>query len=226
MHGLTYLIHCPKSVMQCSMHVLLSDRYTQHQLPLHLAMLYTKQRGYILWRGPSPIDGKPIVVIAVMNSSNRKTGNMIQIYILRDDINPLSAIDSADDYSICGDCPHRKQPNGSRSCYVNVGQSVMSVWRAYQAGRYKLLWTNEELEAAFKGRGVRWGAYGDPACIPFELVYWLSSIASNHTGYTHQWRQEFAQPFKGVFMASCDGFTDYCDAMVSGWKSFNVVPIT
>ena len=25
-------------------------------------------------------------------------------------------------------------------------------------------------------------------------------------------------------MASCDGFSDYCDASISGWKSFNVVP--
>ena len=71
---------------------------------------------------------------------------MIQTYILRDDIDPLSAIASADDYSICGNCRHRKQADGSRSCYVNIGQSVMSVWRAYQAGRYKELWTNEELE--------------------------------------------------------------------------------
>jgi hypothetical protein len=187
-------------------------------------MHYTKQRGYVLHRGPSPIDGKPIVVIAVMNSSNRKTGNMIQTYILRDDLDPLSAVNSGDDASVCGDCPHRKQPDGSRSCYVNVGQSVMAVWRAYQAKKYKELWTNEELEYVFSGRGIRWGAYGDPACIPHKLVAWLNKHAANHTGYTHQWRAEFASPFKGVFMASCDGFTDYCDAMVSGWKSFTVTP--
>ena len=185
---------------------------------------FTQHRGYVLWRGPSPIDGKPIVVIAVLRSSNRKTGDMIQTYILRDDLNPLSAIASADDYSICGDCPHRKQPDGTRSCYVNIGQSVMSVWKAYKAGRYKELWTNEELEHVVRDRGIRWGAYGDPACIPFELVWWLNSFADNHTGYTHQWREEFASPFKGVFMASCDGFSDYCDASLAGWKSFTVVP--
>ena len=45
--------------------------------------------GAIIYRGPSLLDGKPIVVIAVgLNSSskNRKTGNMLQTYILRDDI--------------------------------------------------------------------------------------------------------------------------------------------
>ena len=185
---------------------------------------FTQQRGYVLWRGPSPIDGKPIVVIAVVRSANRKTGDMIQVFILCDDLNPLLALELGHDASICGNCPHRKQADGSRSCYVNIGQSVMSVWKAYKAGRYKELWTNEELEHVVSGRGIRWGAYGDPACIPHKLVGWLNKHAANHTGYTHQWREQFASPFKGVFMASCDGFTDYCDAMVSGWKSFTVTP--
>lgn len=185
---------------------------------------FTPQRGYVLWRGPSPIDGKPIVVLMTTKSVNRKTGNMLQTYILRDDLDPLSAIASADDYSVCGNCRHRKQADGTRSCYVNIGQSVMSVWKAYKAGRYKELWSNEELEHVVSGRGIRFGAYGDPACIPHKLVVWLNKHADNHTGYTHQWREQFASPFKGVFMASCDGFTDYCDASIAGWRSFNVVP--
>ena len=54
-----------------------------------MALSFTRQRGYVLWRGPSPIDGKPIVVIAVVKSANRKTGNMIQVFILCDDLNHL-----------------------------------------------------------------------------------------------------------------------------------------
>ena len=94
-----------------------------------MALRFTQQRGYVLHRGPSPIDGKPIIVLMTTKSVNRKTGNMLQTYILRDDLDPLSAIASADDYSVCGNCRHRKQADGTRSCYVNIGQSVMSVWR-------------------------------------------------------------------------------------------------
>ena len=76
----------------------------------------TRPNGYVLWEGASPLDQAPIVVIATMNSSNVKTGNMIQTWILRSDINPVQAVNDGNDYSICGDCPHRKNDQGQRSC--------------------------------------------------------------------------------------------------------------
>ena len=36
-------------------------------------------KGYVLHEGPSPFDGQPIVSIATLHSSNRKTGDMVQI---------------------------------------------------------------------------------------------------------------------------------------------------
>jgi len=75
-----------------------------------------KHNGYILQRGVSPIDGNPFVVIMTMSTSNRKTGDMIQVWILRDDVNPVAAVAMGDDITICGDCPHRKQADGTRSC--------------------------------------------------------------------------------------------------------------
>ena len=95
-----------------------------------------KHNGYILQRGVSPIDGKPFVVIMTMSTSNRKTGDMIQVWILRDDVNPVAAVATGDDITICGDCPHRKQSDGTRSCYVNVGQAPNSIWKAYKRGSY------------------------------------------------------------------------------------------
>ena len=41
--------------------------------------------GIILWEGKSELDGKPIVLIAIDHSSNSKTGDMVQTYILRSD---------------------------------------------------------------------------------------------------------------------------------------------
>jgi hypothetical protein len=192
-------------------------------------------KGFIIDRGLSPIDGKPYVAILTLKSTNRKTGDMAQVFILREDINPVAAIATGDDYSICGNCPHRKDALGQRSCYVNVGQGPNSVWKAYKRGAYKVLdyigykdlpsngFFYSILERFLKGRRIRWGAYGDPAIINPQVVNLLNSYAQGHTGYTHQWREEFASPFKGTFQASCDGFNDYLEATAHGWKTFVVV---
>jgi hypothetical protein len=194
-----------------------------------------KVKGFIIDRGLSPIDGQPYVAILILKSTNRKTGDMAQVFILREDINPVAAIATGDDYSICGNCPHRKDALGQRSCYVNVGQGPNSVWKAYKRGAYKVLdYVDRKnlpsnglfysvIEAILKGRRIRWGAYGDPSIINPQVVNLFNSYAEGHTGYTHQWREEFAQPFKGTFQASCDGFNDYLEATAHGWKTFVVV---
>ena len=183
-----------------------------------------KPLGYILDEFNSPIDGSPCVAILTLNSSNRKTGNMAQVWILRSDINPVEALNTGEDVSICGDCPHRKQEDGGRSCYVNVGQAPNSVYKAYKAGKYVKDPMCLESIKAVKGRSIRFGAYGDPAIMRPFIVKTLIRACKSHTGYTHQWRQRFADQFVGLFMASCDGFNDYLDATSNGWKTFSVVP--
>ena len=183
-----------------------------------------KPLGYVIDKGSSPIDGKPYVAILTTNSSNRKTGNMCQVWILRSDINPVEAVQTGSDYSICGDCPHRKQADGTRSCYVNVGQAPNSVYKAFKAGKYRSDLHCIDAVDVVKGRKIRWGAYGDPAVINPFVVMLLNKKAAGHTGYTHQWREPFAQVFKGMFMASSDGANDYVDATLAGWHTFSVVP--
>ncbi len=182
-----------------------------------------KIKGFIIDKGLSPIDGKPYVAILTIKSTNRKTGNMAQVFILREDINPVAAIATGEDYSICGNCPHRKDDLGKRSCYVNVGQGPNSVWKAYKRGVYSEDWRDAEITKALKGRKIRWGAYGDPAIINPDIVVFLNNIAIGHTGYTHQWRESWAQCYNGTFQASCDGFNDYLIATAHGWKTFVVV---
>ena len=41
-----------------------------------------KPKGYVLWRGLSPINRQPIVAVLTITSANRKTGNMAQVWIL------------------------------------------------------------------------------------------------------------------------------------------------
>lgn len=179
--------------------------------------------GFIIDQGLSPIDGKPYVAILTVKSSNRKTGNMAQVWILREDLNPVEAVSIGEDYSICGNCPHRKDANGKRSCYVNVGQGPNSIWKAYKRGKYQWVEHTADLIKVLKNRKIRWGAYGDPSIIDPMIVKELNSYASGHTGYTHQWKQPFAAPYVGIFQASCDGFQDYLDATANGWKTFTVV---
>jgi hypothetical protein len=98
----------------------------------------------IIYKGPSRIDGAPIVVLATYSNRNTKTGAVVQTYILREDINPLEASKTGADASICGTCPLRGTPTSDparkqavgRRCYVNLGQGVLIVWRAYVNGVY------------------------------------------------------------------------------------------
>lgn len=183
-----------------------------------------KSNGYILYRGPSLLDGAPIVVIATgfaQKSSNRKTGGMIQTYILRQDIDPVTAVRTGKDASICGDCPHRGtsdgQRNSGRTCYVNVGQGALSVWKSYLAGGYPL-WDGYGVN----GRKVRLGTYGDPAAAPAHVWEALLRDSSGHTGYTHQWRNPNAAHLRSLCMASADSPADAALAQSMGWRTFRV----
>ena len=152
----------------------------------------------IIYKGPSLLDGQPIVVIATYSNRNTKTGHVVQTYILRSDINPLEASKTGADFSICGNCPMRGEPTTDpnrkiakgRKCYVNLGQGVLIVFKSFLRGVYK------EGDPAEMGRGrfVRVGTYGDPAAVPQRVWELLLSDADGFTAYTHQkpWRPEIA----------------------------------
>ena len=179
-----------------------------------------KPNGAILYRGPSMLDGAPIVVIATGltgKSRNAKTGDMVQTWILRDDVDPHDATKGGEDASICGDCVHRPALGGS--CYVKVFQAPKSVWKAFQRGVY-----SEGLDYAVQaaaGRMVRLGSYGDPAAVPLRVWEAFTSLAEGWTGYTHQWRTAPAG-FKPLVMASADSEAEGIIARVSGWRTFRV----
>ena len=178
-----------------------------------------KARGTILYEGPSLLDGAPIVAIATHESANDKTGDMVQTWILRQDVTPLAAVKSGADVSVCGQCPHRGPRaffgHPRRTCYVNVGQAPQGVWKAWVRGVYR----HGPLPA---WKPVRVGSYGDPAAVPFEV--WeplLSPDAPRRTGYTHQWRAA-DERLRSLVMASCDSPSEAIDAARAGWRTFLV----
>ena len=157
----------------------------------------TAARGAVLYRGPSQINGENVVAIAIYSSRNAKTGNMAQVYILRDDMSPRDAVNSGADEAICGHCPHR-----GTTCYVQVDRGPSMVYKSFIKGSYD---EPETIDGALAGYKIRWGAYGDPAALPLWVLRQASQGCVGVTGYTHQWR-------------ICDpGFTEFCMASVDDW---------
>lgn len=190
---------------------------------LSLNVVDTKFNGTIIYKGPSLINGKPIVVIATglnRTSKNAKTGEFIQTYILSDEGDrPTDAINSGKDESVCGDCIHRKE-NGWGTCYVNLGQGPQKVYEAYQRGIYPNF-NPSMLDDYFSGRIIRIGAYGDPAAIPTHIWKMLAGVSAGWTGYTHQWRK--CDPaLKEYCMASVETPAQQAKARAKGWKTFRV----
>lgn len=179
-----------------------------------------KPSGYIIYRGASLLDDKPIVVVAITGkSSNSKTGDMVQTYILADNgKSPVESAKALDDVSVCGDCKHRRGLGGS--CYVNLGQGP----RAVMDGVIRGIYPDNIINAAFAvhKRKVRLGTYGDPAAVPAYVWETLLSGADSHTGYTHQWQKEKADHVKQWCMASVDTPKEMAIAKMEGWRTFRV----
>lgn len=189
-----------------------------------------KPSGYIIYRGASLLDDKPIVVVAITGkSSNSKTGDMVQTYILADNgKSPVESAKALDDVSVCGDCKHRRGLGGS--CYVNLGQGPRAVMDGVMRGIYydgagdpypedAALWG---AMIASRGRKIRLGTYGDPAAVPAYVWEKLTFQASGHTGYTHQWKNGKADHVKQWCMASVDTPKEMAIAKMEGWRTFRV----
>lgn len=188
--------------------------------------------GAIIWEGKSAIDGAPIMVIATGTktgkSRNGKTGDLVQTWILRADIDPVTATKTGDDSSICGACPHRGETavidgeavNLNRACYVTVFQAPLNVWKTAKRGVYPRM-KGENARALLAGRNVRLGAYGDPAAVPFYVWESILADSARGTGYTHQWRECDAR-FARYCMASADSAQEAQEAQAMGYRTFRV----
>jgi hypothetical protein len=192
--------------------------------------------GVVIYRGPSMLDGQPIVAIAtglVRNSTNVKTGAMVQTWIMRSDVSPVAAVNDGSDASVCGSCPLRGDVvdtasagspialrNVGRACYVTLFQAPLGVFESCGRGLYPDAGVNR-LAKLFAGRLVRIGSYGDPAAVPLAIWTAMLGKAAGHTGYTHQWRN-FPE-LAAIVMASCDTAGDRIAAKMLGFRTFRVV---
>jgi hypothetical protein len=178
--------------------------------------------GFVVWQGPSLIDKEPLVVVANgfrNQSMNRKTGPMVQVYILREDVPPWGAIMHGQDHSICGDCKFRATGSlgSGRTCYVQVWPYVETIWKTYRRGSYIPLCDHEG--DPFFAKFVRIGTYGDPAAVPTYVWQEIIKGAAGWTAYTHGWKT-CDQALKNIAMASVDTPEEFAEARAMGWRTF------
>jgi hypothetical protein len=169
--------------------------------------------GYLLW------ENSDIVCLAILESTNDKTGNMIQIYFLVKAEKPHLAVKSGLDSKVCFDCPKRGE-----DCYVVTFQGPRQVWISWTLGKYPYL-PMEDYPKVFGARETRFGAYGDPVSVPFELLAAIAAASQAFTGYTHQWAKAGFQQYRALLMASADSQADRLAANALGWRAFRVRPL-
>lgn len=175
--------------------------------------------GYVLYSGPSVLDGSPIVVIATMSTKNEKTGAMIQTWIMRSDMSPTEASQKKVDDAVCGMCPHRTSLQGA--CYVTLHQAPLSIYRAWKRGNYKELDQHDLIH--FTDKRVRLGAYGDPAAAPYSVWEKIVKASAGHTGYTHQIaHKKFDTRIATLCQISADTEKQAAAAQKKGYKTFRV----
>ena len=185
--------------------------------------------GYVAYEGPSIIDGAPIVVIinkVHTASKNDKTGAIVQSFIIRSDVDPVQALQTGDDVSVCGQCEHRPvlaRKTGKAQCYVQVAKSVLSVYNAYKRGRY-IKADAATIAAALAGKIVRIGTYGDPAAAPVQMWTQITRYAAGRRGYTHQWDMAGfdVDAWAPLVMASADTIDQAAKANLMGMRVFRV----
>jgi hypothetical protein len=149
-------------------------------------------------------------------SQNRKTGAVIQSYIL--DLERL--VDEPAVFGAkCQACPL------VRTCYVS--QDKLAVRRALvkalggESQSYVELSSIEELLPLLRGRFVRFGTYGDPSALPLEWLKLITPLLSGWTGYTHFY-SSIDQEYSRFYMASVESPETYAAALALGYRVFYV----
>ena len=180
----------------------------------------SKFNGVELYRGPSVLDGSPIVVILTFKSSNPKTGDMMQLYIMRADMGPLEASKRKLDAAVCGNCSLRHSLGGA--CYVVLIHGPSVVYKTWLGGKYPVY--SPEHDKRIASRKVRLGAYGDPAAVPYSVLKNLTDAALGFTGYTHQLQHKNFDPRVLEFcQVSTDTAKQTKQAHAAGNGSFRIV---
>lgn len=170
----------------------------------------------VLYDGPSVVDpSRNVVVLGVEHSSNRKTGDQVQIYFLLRDHRPYEVYVSEQlRHTICQGCAI----GDAQACYLQWENGPTSVWMRYQRGGA----TPSSEYRAF-GRSVRLGAAGNPSAAPLEVTQTALRYARAWTGFEHDWFNPANQGFRSYCMASVETLDQRAVAKELGWRTYRVM---
>lgn len=171
-----------------------------------------------------------IVIISYGKTSNKKIATpsetIVQTYTFSEEQYRLANLGRkitmkeffAADGTNCLDCPfsgnqfaagtYAKNAKGKRiTCYthkVMQYSGFLSMLRSFDLSKvtYYTPTMAEDIIKLSAGKYVRFGTYGEPSLIPFELIRGMAAVAKSYTGYTHQWNKPWAKEFGAFFMAS------------------------
>jgi hypothetical protein len=179
-------------------------------------------KGFVAWEGPSRFTGAPIAAIVTgtttRGSENRKTGPMLQAWVLLQDESPMAAKRQNHDDAVCGSCALRGRDGINSACFVTPWQSPKAVYDSYKLGQYPRLGPDGQ-QRMVAGRQMRVTAYGDPAAVPTPVWVSLLTTLTGWVGYTHAWRA--ADPeLRWLVMASAHTAADAIAADAAGWRVF------
>ena len=153
---------------------------------------------------------------ALNGSNNRKTGDMVQTYL----IDKERLISEPKTFGAkCEACPMVNK------CYVS--RDKLSVRKALvkltqgEATSYAFA-TLDEVLPLLQGRLIRLGTYGDPSAIPLRDLARICESAKGHTGYTHFWREVDAD-YSAYLMSSCESLSDELLSNALGYRAFRVL---
>lgn len=180
--------------------------------------------GVVIARGKSVFTGENLIAVATglrRPSTNKKTGPLIQVYVLSHDESPSDQARSRRDKSICGHCKHRQGSLGT--CYVDLSRGADRVWAAFHSARYAQ-WTCDHA-VLFANAVVRLTAFGDCAALPLDVWRPFIQVVRGNggfvLGYTHSWRV-CDQGFRDFCMASVDSKAEHVEANALGYRTFRI----
>jgi hypothetical protein len=189
-----------------------------------------KQINKVVW-----VDGQNLFVVNKAKTANKKItdgGKIVQTYTfsLRQwvlatttqgfKMNDFFALDGTN----CLDCPF-SVGNGNGGCYTHKFHQYSGMLKMLRSIKRDALTelTKEKyrtiLDLSHQSY-IRFGTYGEPSLMPISLVESMSLLAKSWTGYTHQWKKEWAKDFGKFFMASTHNQREANKAKGIDYRSF------
>ncbi len=128
------------------------------------------------------------------------------------------------DASNCMDCPYSGN-QGEGGCYTHKFNQYVGFLSMLRSIRSDQLTPLDKAKFTIisdmcADSYVRFGTYGEPSLLDFQLVNKMVKTAKSWTGYTHQWNKEWANKYSEYFMASTHNKEETYKAKQKNYRSF------